>query len=265
VGGWMRKTIIVGNWKMHNNVHQSSVLVHRLEERIPIHKNVEIVLAPNFLALQPLSSQIDRRKFRLAAQNAYFEDEGTYTGEVSFMMLRDLVHYVLVGHSERRHKFGETDKEISQKVASALRNELSPILCVGETQTERVDGETKQVLHDQVKAGLHFVSREDLENIVIAYEPVWAISDGKDFKDHKAATPTDVAEAVETIRHNVREIHGKPAESKMRVIYGGSSNAENARAFLDVDGVDGLLPGGASLNYQQFSGIVEAAFHYSKG
>jgi len=260
----MRKTIIVGNWKMHMNVHQASVLLHRLEERIPIHRDVEVVLAPNFIALNPLSEQIDRRKFRLAAQNAFYEDEGTYTGEVSFTMLRDLVHYVLVGHSERRHKFGETDKEIGLKVAAALRNEISPILCVGETNTEKVDGETKQVLHDQIRAGLHNVSREDIENIVVAYEPVWAISDGKDFKDHKAATPTDVEKAVEVIRHNVREIHGKPAENKLRVIYGGSTNAENARAFLDISGVDGLLPGGASLNYQQFSGIVEAAYHYGR-
>jgi len=261
----MRKPLIVGNWKMNLNVHQSSVLVHRLEERIPIHRDVEVVLAPTMLSLHPLSLQIDRRKFRLAAQNAFHIDEGTYTGEVSFTMLRDLVHYVIVGHSDRRHKFGEVDKIIGLKVGAALRNGLSPILCVGETNAERLEGETKQVLHDQVLAGLHNVATDEMGKLVITYEPVWAISDGVNFKDHKTPTPTDVSEAIEVIRHNVEHVHGKKAEQKVRVLYGGSSNAENARSYLDLDGVDGLLVGGASLDYQQFADIVEAAFRYSRG
>src|SRR3989344_5998489 len=131
----MRKLLIVGNWKMYLNASQASLLVHRLQERIKIRRDIEVVLAPSMLVLRPLSVQIDRRKFRLAAQNAYYVDEGAYTGEGSFTMLRDLVHYVIIGHSERRHIFGETLDTVRDKVAAANRNEITPILCVGETKT----------------------------------------------------------------------------------------------------------------------------------
>src|SRR5476651_2516759 len=130
----MRRILIVGNWKMHLNASQASLLVHRLQERVMIHQGIEVVLAPIMLTLQPMSLQIDRRKFRLAAQNAYFRDEGAFTGEVSFTMLRDLVHYVIVGHSERRHIFHEDLDMVRDKVAAAVRNDISPILCVGETE-----------------------------------------------------------------------------------------------------------------------------------
>src|SRR5882762_7055163 len=149
-----RKILVVGNWKMNLDTSQASLLVHRLEERIKTHRSVEVVLAPSMLALQPLSLQIDRRKFRLAAQNAYFKDEGAFTGEVSFTMLRDLMHYVIVGHSERRIYFQEVLPMIRNKVQAAIRNGLVPILCVGETQHERAEGFTKRVLHDQVTTAL---------------------------------------------------------------------------------------------------------------
>src|SRR6266705_858880 len=140
-----RKTLLVANWKMHLNVSQASLLVHRLQERTRLHRNIEVVLAPSMLVLQPLSLQIDRRKFRLAAQNAYFRDEGAFTGEVSFTMLRELVHYVIIGHSERRHIFNEDLDMIRDKVAAAVRNEITPLLCIGETRHEFRQGETKQV------------------------------------------------------------------------------------------------------------------------
>jgi len=136
----MRRILIVGNWKMHLNTSQASILVHRLQERIKIHRDIEVVLAPSMLVLQPLSLQIDRRKFRLAAQNAYFRDEGPFTGEVSFTMLRELAHYVIVGHSERRSHFHEDLDMIRDKVAAAIRNDITPILCVGETKQERKEG-----------------------------------------------------------------------------------------------------------------------------
>ena len=145
-----RKIMIAGNWKEHLNVSQSSLLVHRLHERIKTHRNVEVVLAPTMLALQPISMQIDRRKFRLAAQNAYHVDEGAFTGEVSFSMLHDLVHYVIIGHSDRRNKFNENLDEVCSKVAAAVRNGITPLLCVGETKTEKLAGETTRVVHDQV-------------------------------------------------------------------------------------------------------------------
>ncbi len=245
---------------MNMNVQEASLLVHRLQERIRIHRDIEVVLAPSMLALQPVSLQIDRRKFRMAAQNAHFADEGAFTGEVSFAMLQDLVHYAIVGHSDRRHKFGETLEDVKQKMAAAVRNDIMPILCVGETDHERKARETKQVLHDQVTTALANLTSGDIENVVIAYEPVWALSNGHDYTHHEIPTPALISEAVKFIRHNVFELYGKKAAERMRVLYGGSSSSSTARGLLESDGVDGLLVGGASLNYEEFSGIVEAAF-----
>jgi len=254
------RTLIVGNWKMHMNVQQSSLLIHRLHERIRIRREIELVLAPSMLSLQPLSLQIDRRKFRLAAQNAYFVDDGAFTGEVSFAMLQDLVHYVIVGHSDRRHKFGESLEVVRDKVAAAIRNDISPILCVGETAHERHQKETMQVLHDQVTTALSNLDSSDISNVVIAYEPVWALSSGSDYAHHEIPTPSIIAEAIRAIRHHVSELYGKKAATEIRILYGGSTSASTARGLLETEGVDGLLVGGASLNYQEFSGIIDAAY-----
>jgi triosephosphate isomerase len=247
---------------MHLNASQSSLLLHRLHERIKIRRDVEVVLAPSMLALQPLSMQIDRRKFRLAAQNAYFQDEGAFTGEVSFTMLRDLVHYVIIGHSERRYKFGESLGDIKAKVAACVRNEIVPILCVGETAQERDDKETKQVLHDQVTTALSNLTAREVTNLVIAYEPVWALSTGTDYLHHATPKPDEIATAVQYIRDNVAHLYGERAAKRVRVLYGGSTNASNARGLLETNGVDGLLVGGASLNYHEFSNIIAAADRY---
>ena len=255
----MNRTLIVGNWKMYLNTSQASLLVHRLQEKIKIHRDIEVVLAPSMLTLQPLSLQIDRRKFRLAAQNAYWRDEGPYTGEVSFTMLRELVHYVIVGHSERRHVFGENLDTVRDKVAAAVRNEITPILCVGETDQERKDSETKQVLHDQLMTGLSNLTTAEVQGIVIAYEPVWAISRGRDFTSHDIANPEQINEAVEYIRSYVKDVFGPKAEKSLRVLYGGSTHPEIVQGYLGVPGVDGFLVGGASLNYHSFAGIVDAA------
>lgn len=229
------------------------MLVHRLQERIESHRDFDIVLAPSYLVLQPMSLQIDRRKFKLAAQNCHWQDEGAYTGEISATMLHDLVHYVIVGHSERRHIFGETDDEIAKKVAAVVRNHMTPILCIGETSQERKEGETKQVLHDQLMVGLKDVTSDDVRDIVIAYEPVWAIGTGE------YASADQVKAAVDTIRHNVRELYGH-VENDVRVLYGGSVEPDITRGYMEVDGVDGLLVGGASLNYEQFSNIVSTSY-----
>lgn len=255
----MRKILLVGNWKMHLNTHEASMLMHRLHEHIPIHRHVEVVLAPSALVLQPLSTTIDRRKFRLAAQNAYHIDEGAYTGEVSFAMLKDLVHYAIIGHSERRNVFGEDLKTIQLKMAAAVRNGITPILCIGETKTERLDGETMMVIHDQLTTAIHGLTSEEIEGLVVAYEPVWAISSGNNFAHHEVATPEEVEKVVGKIRHTITDLYGAKAAEKVRVLYGGSSNAENAEMYLRAKGVDGLLPGGASLHYWQFSRMVETA------
>lgn len=250
----MRKTLIAGNWKMNLNTAQASLLVHRLHERVKIHRDIEVVLIPPMLDLQPISLQIDRRQFKLGAQNAYYKDEGAYTGEISFTMLHDLVHYVLVGHSERRHIFNESLEDVQAKVAAAFRNNIVPILCVGETKTERLAGEMEQVLHDQVTTALANITTPDVEQIIFAYEPVWAIGTGE------VATPAQATKAAEIIRHNVSELYGKAAAEKVRVLYGGSVTADVASGFLKAKGIDGLLVGGASLNYVQFSDIIDAAF-----
>ena len=244
---------------MHLNTMQASILLHRLQERIRIYRDIEVVIAPSMLVLQPLSIQIDRRKFRLAAQNAYYKDEGPYTGEVSFAMLHDLVHYAIIGHSERRHTFGETLPEVALKMEAAVRNGIMPILCVGETKTERLAGHTRRVLHDQVTTALKGLTSEDIETLVVAYEPVWALSDG-DPTHHVHTKPEDVAKAEQVIRHNISELYGKKAAEKVRVLYGGSVTPDVTRGYLDIPGIDGLLAGGASVNYAQFSGIVDVAY-----
>lgn len=255
----MKKTLIVGNWKMHLNVSGASLLTRRLDEHIKIHRDIEVVLAPAMLDLQPISMQIDRRKFRLAAQNAYYKDEGAYTGEVSFTMLHDLVHYVIVGHSERRHIFNESLEEVRAKVAASFRNNIVPILCVGETKTERLNGETNQVLHDQVVTALANITATEVETLVVAYEPVWAIGTGD------IAKPDQAAAAAKVIRNNIAELYGHAAAKKVRILYGGSVTADVAGGFLRIAGIDGLLVGGASLNYHQFAGIVDAAYRVQHG
>ncbi len=255
----MHRTLIVGNWKMHLNTSQASILLHRLQERIKIHRDIEVVLAPSMLVLQPLSVQIDRRKFRLAAQNAFHKDDGLYTGEVSFTMLNGLVHYVIVGHSDRRYKFGEDLDMVRDKVAAAIRNEISPILCVGETKHEKLQGETLQVLHDQVSTALANVTSKEIQNIVIVYEPVWALSNGSDYLHHETPKVDDIAKATKAIRDNVEQLYGKKAARLLRILYGGSANASSTRGLLEIDGIDGLLVGGASLNYHEFAGMVASA------
>ncbi len=251
----MNRTLIIGNWKMHLNASQASLLLHRLHERIKIHRNIEVVLAPSMLTLQPLSLQIDRRKFRLAAQNAHPKDEGAFTGEVSFTQLQELVHYVIIGHSERRIYFHEDLDLIRDKVAACVRNGITPVLCVGETKTEHLAGETHQVLHDQISTALSNLTSKEVAQIVIAYEPVWAISTF----DGKLAKPDQVEAAMNHIRKQIADLYGSRTAQKTRVLYGGSVNEHIVSGYLAIDGCDGVLVGGASLNYHQFSEIVLCA------
>lgn len=250
-----RKKLIVGNWKMNLDIQKASLFVHHLSHQIPVHRDVEVVLAPTALALQPISLQIDRRQFKLAAQNFYYRDQGAFTGEISASQLRGLVDYAIVGHSERRHVFHEHDKLIRDKVQAAIRNRIRPILCVGETTQERAHGETNEVLHDQIVGGLANVTSEELEKIVIAYEPVWAIGTGNN------AMPEDVVKAIRAIRNQIKHLFGAVAAQEIRILYGGSVKQDSARTYLDCEGVDGLLIGGASLNEHEFAAIVAGAHH----
>lgn len=234
-------------------IHEASLFVHKLAKSVAVHHDVEVVLSPTLLALQPISLQIDRRQFKLAAQNFYWRDHGAFTGEVAAAQLRGLVEYAIVGHSERRHVFHEHDKDIRNKVQAALRNHISPILCIGETAHERTHGETGGVLHDQLIGGLANVTSEEFERVTIAYEPVWAIGTGKN------AMPEDVVRAVRAIRNQINHLYGEQASRAVRVLYGGSVTPESAGSYLAIDGVDGLLIGGASINEHSFVDIVKLA------
>lgn len=252
------KTLIIGNWKMNLTVHESSLYLDKLEKLIKTRRTVEVVLAPTMLALQTLSVQVNYRQFKLAAQNLYWRDQGAYTGEVSASQLRGIVQYAIIGHSERRHIFHETDKDTRAKVQAAVRNGIKPILCIGETISERTQGEVDDVIRDQLVGGLANLTSEDLEDVVIAYEPVWAIGTGVN------AVPQDVEAAVKVIREQLGHLYGNKIAKQIPVLYGGSVREESAGDYLILPGVDGLLIGGASLDARTFSAIVEKAFEIHK-
>ncbi|MGH7196723.1 MAG: triose-phosphate isomerase [Candidatus Saccharimonadales bacterium] len=249
----MAKTLLVANWKMHFTTGEASLFLHKLQEKITAYRDTEVVLCPNLLTLQSLSLQIDRRKFKLGAQNCHFQDEGAFTGEISATMLRGLVDYVLVGHSERRHIFGENDKLIAHKVQAVVRNGMRPILCIGETKHERANNETAHAIHAQVTAGLANVTSEEMEKVIIAYEPVWAIGTG-DF-----AKADDAVQAIKMARKHIEALFGKEVSTKVPMLYGGSVDADNAGGYLAAEGVDGLLIGGASLKADVMAKIVKRA------
>ena len=250
------KSYIVGNWKLNFTVGEASIYLHKLQKKIPNYRDIEVVVAPNALALQTLSLQIDRHKMKLAAQNAYYRDYGAFTGEISFNQLRGLVDYCIIGHSERRYIFREDDKTILKKVEAAVRNKITPILCVGETESERAFGETADVIRDQVIGGLAEVSEEDVEKVIIAYEPVWAISSTK---SAKLAAPDEIAEVVKLIRKILKDSYGEKTAENVPILFGGSVNPSNAGAYLTVPGVNGLLIGGSSLILDEFTDIIEVA------
>lgn len=252
------KKLIIGNWKMNLNVHEASLYLNKLEKTVKSHRNVEVVLAPTLLAIQTLSVQVNLRQFKLAAQNFYWRDYGAFTGEVSASQLRGIVSYGLIGHSERRHIFHENDKDTRAKVQAAIRNDITPVLCIGETAAERAAGEMVDVLHDQLIGGLANITSEEASDIVIAYEPVWAIGTGNN------ATPSDVLAASRAIRTQLKHLFGAKVSQEARILYGGSVTAESAASYLSLSGVDGLLIGGASLDAMAFSDIIEKAFESDK-
>ncbi len=247
------KKLIVGNWKMNLNTHEASLYLHKLSELVDVRRDVEVVLAPTLLTLQSLSLQVDRRQFKLAAQNLYWRDHGAFTGEVSATQLRGIVDYAIIGHSERRHVFNETDKDTRSKVQAAIRNNIHPILCIGETAGERANNETNDTIHDQLIGGLANVTSDELKDIIIAYEPVWAIGTGDN------ALPDDVVKAIKAIRSQIKHLYGATAAKDIRVLYGGSVTADSAGDYLKTEGVDGLLVGGASLDARAFNEIIKKA------
>lgn len=252
----MNKCLIVANWKMNFNVSEASLYLHKLNKEIDIHHSVEIVIAPTMLSLQPISLQIDRRKFKLAAQNAYSKDKGPYTGEVSFTMLRELIDYCIIGHSERRIFFHESLEDVRDKVASAVRNGIRPILCIGESKPERLAGETKKVIHDQVTTALSNLTGDEIRDVAIAYEPVWAISTF----GHELAKPDDIQKTIDYIRYQISELYGSAVSKAVRVLYGGSVDKHSVGAYLALEGCDGALVGADSLKVDDFAEIIKKAY-----
>ncbi len=241
---------------MNFNVGESSIYLHKLLKKLPIYRGIEVVVAPSLIALQSLSLQIDKHKMKLAAQNAFYHDYGAYTGEVSFSQLKGICDYVIVGHSERRGLYGNNDRMIAKKVAAAIRNKITPILCIGETESDRAFNETADVIRDQLIGGLSEVSEEDIDKVIIAYEPVWAISSNM---SAKIATPDEIVEIVELVRHNLTEIYGKKTAESVPMLFGGSVKPSNVGAYLTIPGINGVLVGGASLVLDEFIDIIEVA------
>lgn len=247
------KRVIVANWKMHLTVSQVKIMLVRLRANIK-NPSANVVLCPSFVALEAVSNIIRSypdNRFYCGSQNINQHDEGPYTGEVSGEMLRGLADYCIVGHSERRTNFGESDAIIAMKVAACFRNEIIPILCVGENLHQREEGLAKRTIMDQLEEDLSEVTAEEIRNIIIAYEPVWAIGGGHN------DNPSDVAEVMSAIYSYLNTKYGEAVATKVRILYGGSVNSDNAKSYLDVAHCDGLLVGGASLNYQEFAKICQ--------
>lgn len=253
-----RKKLIIGNWKMNFNTHDASIYLHRLQEAITERRDVQVIVAPTTLTLQSLSLQVNRRKVKLAAQNFYWRDFGPYTGETSATQLRGIVDYGLVGHSERRYLFHEQEKDIRYKVQAAVRNGFKPILCIGETRAERTNKETHAVLYDQLTASLANITSDEVGNVIIAYEPVWAIGTGDNAK------PSDVIKAGSVIRRTLRNLYGDKISKDVQIVYGGSVTSSSATDYLSIPGIDGLLVGGASLRLYEFSEIIKKAHDMQK-
>lgn len=252
-----KKAIIIGNWKMNFSVKQAVAFAKKLHSLSV--SNAIVAVAPHALALTKVADELEKSDIKIVAQNAYWRDEGAFTGEVSMSMVRGIADFVLVGHSERRHVFGERDEEVMQKVLSAVRSGITPVLCVGETLLERTHRHTNQVLHTQVTHGISQLTSSEVEKVIFAYEPVWAISNGKDYAKHAVPTPEDLEVAQRIIRHNIAELYGAKTAEKINILYGGSVTPETAMGFLSAPGINGLLVGGASLNLHAFKSIIEKA------
>lgn len=247
----MRTPLIAGNWKMHKTVQEAVFYAKEFRRLVKEVTTAEIVLAPSFLAVAPVVEAVRASNIAVAGQDLYWEREGAFTGEVSGPMLAEAgAEYVLVGHSERRTLFGDTDPIVNRKTVAALAAGLIPIVCIGERLDARDRGETLAVLDAQLKAGLDGLTGPQMRTVVIAYEPVWAIGTGRN------ATPAQAAEAHAHIRQRLTQWFGADAAEQVLVIYGGSVKVDTIEALMAQPDVDGVLVGGASLDVRTFADIV---------
>lgn len=246
----MRKAIIAGNWKMNNTIEESVKLINQLK---PLVKEAtsEVVVCPPTICLQAVKKAVEGTNIKVGAQNMHFEESGAFTGETSPIMLKELgVEYVILGHSERRQYFGETDEALNKKMHKAFQHNLIPILCIGETLEERETNITEEVLEKQIKLDLDGLTAEQVANIIIAYEPIWAIGTGK------TATSEQAEETISFIRKTLKEMFNEEASEKTRIQYGGSVKPSTIKEQMAKPNIDGGLIGGASLKAEEFAAIV---------
>jgi triosephosphate isomerase len=247
----MRRPFIAGNWKMFKTVHETTVYVKELRSLVKDVNDVTVVIAPPFTAVHAASEAARNSNVAVSAQNMFWEKEGAFTGETSAGMIKEAgAEYVIIGHSERRTLFGETDVNVNRKVTAAIASDLTPIMCIGETLDQRERNETMKVLDTQIKGGLDGLSGERVAALVIAYEPVWAIGTGR------TATPAQAGEAHAHIRSRLRQWFGADAADQCLILYGGSVKPDNIRDLMAQADVDGALVGGASLDVRAFYDII---------
>ncbi len=247
----MRTPIIAGNWKMHKTIPEARQLVQDLKAGVSGASGVEIIVAPVFTALSAVADQLSGSPIKLAAQNVFWEEQGAFTGEIGPAMLKDAgCSHVIIGHSERRQYFGETDETVNKRIRAALAAGLTPIVCIGETLEEREAGNTMAVIERQLKGGLAGFPAQEISQMVIAYEPVWAIGTGK------TATPDQAQEVHAAVRKLVAEAADAPTAEGIRILYGGSVKPDNVDDLMAQPDIDGALVGGASLKADSFSRIA---------
>jgi len=247
----MRRIIIAGNWKMNNTYRQAEELVNSIVAGMKDKQTPEVVVFPPSTCVRELSGVCKNSKIDLGIQNMYFEKEGAFTGEISPLMVKDSgCRYVLIGHSERRNVFGETDEMVNRKVRSALDNDIEPMVCVGELLEQRESGSTGKVIEKQIVSAFQGIDKGDMKKIVVAYEPVWAIGTGK------VATPEIAEEVHSHIRSLLGKLYGAEIAEIVPILYGGSVKPDNISGLISMDNIDGALVGGASLKADTFLGII---------
>jgi len=246
-----RLPFIAGNWKMNKTVGEALDLIRELKGTISEVKEVEVAVAPPFTALYAVHKEIEGSSIRLAAQNIYWEEKGAFTGEISPLMLKEVgCQYVIIGHSERRQFFGESDGTVNRRIKAALAQGLKVIFCIGETLREREEAKTFSLIERQMSGGLKGLGDKELRNMTMAYEPVWAIGTGK------TATPEQAEEVHQFIREKVEKLYSREVSGEIRIQYGGSVTPDNIKGLMNQPNIDGALVGGASLKAESFSKIV---------
>jgi triosephosphate isomerase (TIM) len=250
----MRTPMIAGNWKMNKTVDEACELVSKLRDSLAPYSTVDRVVCPPATSLMPVSTILDDSPIGLGAQNMHWEEKGAFTGELSPAMVKEFCGYVILGHSERREYFAETDQTVNKKIKAALAIGLTPIVCIGETLEQNEAGKTDEVLTNQLKFGLEGLSEEEAGKLVVAYEPIWAIGTGK------AATSADAQRVIgDVVRGNLKKLFGNTVAESIRILYGGSVKPNNAEEYFGMADIDGALVGGASLKVDDFTAIVKAA------